>query len=166
MKQAGFSLIQLLVGVVLIAITAQIAVPGFAQLMEAQRREDAARQVASGIRSARTEAILRNQVVLVHAIDDDWSRGWRIIVDLNGKGVGDENNPVLIERAYAGKVPIAGNFRGNSYVRFNGLGVPLNSNGTLHVCEAKQPISRYQVILAATGRVRVESNKAEEKRCS
>jgi type IV fimbrial biogenesis protein FimT len=169
-KQTGFGLIQLLTGITLIAIVAQFAVPGFAQLIEAQRRDDAARQLASGMRSARTEAIMRNQVVLIHAIDDDWSLGWRIIVDHNGAGAGDESNPVLVERASSGKVPIVGNAPVKRFVRFNGLGAPLHASGgflagTLHVCDTKQSASYYQVALSKTGRVSLRSNKTENTLC-
>lgn len=163
MEQAGFGLIQLMAGVALIAIAAQLAVPGFGQLIESQRRTEVANQLTSALRSARTEAIMRNTPVLVHAIDDDWSLGWRIVLEQNGAG--GESNALLREHASNGKIPITGNFRGKSYVRFNGLGSALTSNGTLLVCETKQPISHYQILVAASGRVRVESDKAKQQPC-
>jgi type IV fimbrial biogenesis protein FimT len=170
MEQRGFGLVQLLVGMTLIAIVAQLAIPGFTPLIEAQRRDDAARQLASGIRSARTEAIMRNQVVLIHAIDDDWSLGWRMIVDHNGEGAGDESNPVLMERASSGKVTIVGNRTVKRFVRFNGLGTPLHASGgffagTLHVCDTEQSASDYQVVLSKTGRVSLRNDKAENTLC-
>ena len=165
MEQAGFGLIQLMTGVALIAIAAQLAVPGFGQLIESQRRTEVANQLTSALRSARTEAIMRNTPVLVHAINDDWSLGWRIMLEQNGGGGGGESHALLREHASNGKTPITGNFRGKSYVRFNGLGSALTSNGTLLVCETKQPISHYQILVAASGRVRVESDKAKQQPC-
>lgn len=170
MKQQGFGLVQLLIGMTLVAIFAHLAVPGFAQLVEAQRSEDAARQLANGIRTARTEAIMRNQVVLIHAIDDDWSRGWRIIVDHNGAGAGDDGNPVLVERASSGKVPIVGNYWLTRFVRFDGLGAAVNASGShragsLFICATNQAVSHHRVVLSKTGRIRIESGKAEEKLC-
>jgi type IV fimbrial biogenesis protein FimT len=163
MEQAGFGLIQLMAGVALIAVAAQLAVPGFGQLIESQRRTEVANQLTSALRSARTEAIMRNTPVLVHAIDDDWSLGWRIMLEQNGAG--GESRALLREHASNGKTPVTGNFRGKPYVRFNGLGSALTSNGTLLVCEAKQPISHYQILVAASGRVRVESDKAKQQPC-
>ncbi|MDB6050993.1 MAG: type pilus biosis protein [Pseudomonas sp.] len=156
MQQAGFGLIQLMAGVALIAVAAQLAVPGFGHMIEAQRRMEMANQLTSALRSARTEAIMRNTPVLVHAIDNDWSLGWRIML---------ENEDVLREHASDGKTLITGNFRGNAYVRFNGLGSALSSNGTLLVCDAQQPISHYRILVAASGRVRVESDKALQQPC-
>lgn len=163
MKQAGVGLIQLMAGLALIAVAAQLAVPGFGQLVESQRRTEIANQLASALRSARTEAILRNTPVLVHAIDDNWSFGWRIM--LEHKAAGGEYGEVLQEHISSGKTPITGNFRGKPYVRFNGLGSALTSNGTLLVCEIQKPISHYQIVVAASGRVRLESNKARQQTC-
>jgi len=162
MEQAGFGLIQLMAGVALIAVAAQLAVPGFGKMIESQRRAEVANQLSSALRSARTEAIMRNTPVLVHAIDNDWSLGWRIM--LEPKAANGENT-VLREHASAGKIPIIGNFRGKSYVRFNGLGAALTSNGTLLVCETKQPISHYRISVAASGRVRTDTDKVSQQPC-
>lgn len=165
MKQTGLGLVQLLVGMTLAAILAGIALPGFAQVIEAQRRSDAAQQLASAIRSARTEAILRNQWVLVQAIEGDWSRGWRIVVEGS-----DAKDPVLIERSRSGKVPIVGNLWVRQQVRFNGMGAPMSergawNSGTLSICEMDRPISHHEVVLSSTGRVRVNNGKADQPLC-
>jgi type IV fimbrial biogenesis protein FimT len=164
MKQAGFGLVQLLVAMVLIAIAASVAVPGFSQLIENQRREDAARQLASAIRSARTEAILRNKVVLVQAMENDWSRGWRIIVEHMG------SHSVLMERASSGKVPIVGNQWVRQSVRFNEMGIPMSSSGawnsgTLSICDTSEPISHHQIVLSRVGRVSVKNGNVGEPLC-
>ncbi|MGV8919213.1 MAG: GspH/FimT family pseudopilin [Pseudomonas sp.] len=165
MKQAGLGLVQLLVGITLIAILASIAVPGFAQVIATQRQADAAQQLASALRSARTEAILRNQVVWVQAIEGDWSRGWRIVVEQY-----EAEDSVLMERTSAGKVPIVGNYWVRRQVRFNGMGAPISAggawnSGTLFICEKGQPISHHQVVLSSTGRVKVDSGKTAEPLC-
>jgi type IV fimbrial biogenesis protein FimT len=164
MKQAGFGLVQLVVGMVLVVIVASLAVPGFSQLIENQRREDAARQLASAIRSARVEAILRNKVVRVQALDNDWSRGWHIVVE-NGA-----NHSVLMERASSGKVPIVGNQWVRQAVRFNEMGVPTSISGawnagTLSICDKTDPLSHHQIVLSRVGRVTVKNGKVGEPLC-
>jgi type IV fimbrial biogenesis protein FimT len=163
-KQAGVGLVQLLVGLVLIAIVASLAVPGFSQLIEKQRREQAAQQLASAIRSARAEAILRNKVVLVQALGGDWSRGWQVLVEHSG------SNSVLIERAANGKVPIVGNQWLRRQVRFNETGMPMSSGGawtagTLSICDSREAISHHQLVLSRVGRVTVRNDKASEPLC-
>ncbi len=165
MKQAGFTLVELMVALLLLGVISLVALPALGEMVDAQRRQDAAQQLASGIRTARTEAVLRNQVVTIHSIDADWSNGWRIIADKDGKGP-DEDDPVLVERAASGKARVVGNQKVQSHISFNGLGGLMGSaNGTLFVCLKDQPVSRYQVILALTGRVRIESQEQPEELC-
>ncbi|OCR21927.1 general secretion pathway protein GspH [Pseudomonas syringae] len=165
MKQAGFTLVELMVTLVLLSVISLVALPALGEMVDAQRRQDAAQRLASGIRTARTEAILRNQVVTIHSIDADWSNGWRIIADKDGKGP-DEDDPVLVERAASGKARVVGNQKVESHISFNGMGVLMGAgNGRLFVCLKDQPVSRYQVVLALTGRVRIENQEKPEELC-
>ncbi|RMM37116.1 Type IV pilus bioproteinsis protein FimT [Pseudomonas coronafaciens pv. coronafaciens] len=165
MRHAGFTLIELLIVVALVAILANIATPSFKELIDSSRGLATAQELASGIRSARVAAITRNQIVTIHAIDDDWSNGWRIILDPNGKGP-DENDTLLVERANDGKSRVAGSRKRARQMSFNGLGgLRGRTNDTLHVCAWAQPVSNYRVIVAATGRVRLEDNKKASALC-
>jgi type IV fimbrial biogenesis protein FimT len=168
--QQGFGLIQLLVGMALIAITAQLAVPGFSRLIENQRREDTAQQLASAVRSARTEAILRNTTVLIQATGGDWSDGWRTVIDVNDNGEADEQDVVLVQRALTGTVQVVGNYWLSRSVRFNSLGLPLTEGGasrggTLFICTTSTSAKPYRVVLASTGRVQIRTDRAEEALC-
>jgi type IV fimbrial biogenesis protein FimT len=166
MKHAGFTLIELLIVFALLAILANFASPPLAELVDAQRRLTAAQELASGIRSARVAAVTRNQVITIHAIDADWSNGWRIIADLDGKGP-DARDPVLVERANAARTRIVGNSKVAEYLSFDGLGgLRRAANGSLHVCIKDQPISHYRVIVNITGRVRVDNKKIPHPLCS
>jgi type IV fimbrial biogenesis protein FimT len=122
MHQKGLSLIELLAGLAIAATLLQFVGPHFKALIESVRQENAAQMLASGLRNARTEAILRNQTIVIHAVDDNWAQGWRIILDISGKGHEDADNPVLLERQESGQVTIVGNGPVKTYVRFTGLG--------------------------------------------
>ncbi|MBX8569619.1 GspH/FimT family pseudopilin [Pseudomonas cichorii] len=166
MKHAGFTLIELLIVVAIVAILANVASPPFTDLIDANRRHVAAQELASGIRSARVAAITRNQVVTLHAIEGDWSNGWRIITDTTGNGP-DDDDTLLVERAINGKTRIVGNSKIAEYISFNGLGgLRKAANGTFHVCVRDEPVSHYRVIVAITGRVRVENDKIPTDLCA
>ncbi|QJI31103.1 prepilin-type N-terminal cleavage/methylation domain-containing protein [Pseudomonas sp. ADAK18] len=170
MKQYGFTLIELLFGLILSGFLAQLAMPSFKGLLESQRRQSAAESLVGGLRYARTEAIARNRPVIIHALDDDWSLGWRVILDLSGRGHLDNSNPVLLERQDTGQVPIVGNTPVRTQIRFSGLGEPLLSAGgfragTVHVCATDQPLSVHQVVLAPTGRISLRNDKTEQALC-
>lgn len=170
MTQRGFTLIELLLGLILSGILAQLAVPSFKGLLESQQRHSAAQSLVGGLRYARSEAIARNRAVVIHALDDDWSRGWRVIVDLNGRGPLDDDNPVLLEHQDNGRVPIVGNGPVRSQVRFSGLGEPVLAGGgfragTVHVCATDQAQSLFQVVLAPSGRISLRRDKTEQALC-
>lgn len=170
MQQRGFTLIELLLGLVLSGILANMAVPAFKTLLESQQRHGAAQSLAGGLRHARAEAIARNQAVVIHALGDDWSTGWRVIVDVSGRGPLDNDNPVLLEHQDNGRVTILGNGPVKSQVRFSGLGEPVFSGGgfragTVHVCATDHGQSLYQIVLAPSGRISLRSDRAEQALC-
>lgn len=170
MTQRGFTLIELLLGLIVTSFLAQLAAPGFKGLLESQHRQSVAQSLAAGLRYARTEAIARNRAVVIHARGEDWSLGWRVILDVTGRGHLDDDNPVLLERQDSGRVPIAGNGPVASQVRFSGLGEPVFAGGgfragTVHVCDTKQAQSLYQIVLAPSGRISLRSDKTEQALC-
>lgn len=168
MRQQGFSLVELLMGLTIVGIVLHLVSPAFAALTESNHREEAAKSLVSGIRSARSEAISRNQTVVIHGINDDWGQGWRMILDLNGKGHEDSSNPLLVERRSGTQVPVFGNHYVRTSVRFSHLGEPLHGGfqaGTIHVCAKREPVSQHQVVLAPSGRVSLRSIKTVQALC-
>ena len=170
MYQRGMSLIQLVITLSIVATTAQFASPAYHMLTEQQRRQTIAEQLAGSLRKARSEALIRHQYVVVHALEGDWSKGWRMVLDVSGQGHADKNNPVLAETHNSRLIPITGNSPVKHYVRFNPLGEPLLSAGgfqagTLHVCQVKEALSHYQIVLAKSGRISLRNQMAAQALC-
>ncbi|AUG05792.1 GspH/FimT family protein [Pseudomonas sp. S09G 359] len=170
MQQRGFTLLELLLGLLLSGALAHLAVPSFKSLLESQQRQGAAQSLAGGLRYARTEAIARNRAVVIHALHEDWSQGWRVILDVSGRGYLDDDNPVLLERQDSGRVAIVGNGPVKSQVRFSGSGEPVFSGGgfragTVHVCATDREQSVYQIVLAPSGRISLRGDRAEQALC-
>jgi type IV fimbrial biogenesis protein FimT len=164
------TLIQLLAVMALITVLVQLATPTFADMSARQHRQMAAEQLAMGLRTARSEAILRHLPVVIHALEEDWSKGWRITADASGQGHQDSDNPVLVERQESGRVTVVGNQPVRDFVRFSELGAPLHASGafpagTLHVCQTNDPISHYQVVLSSSGRVSLRQGLDEQALC-
>lgn len=164
MKEKGFTVLELAITLVVIGVVVTFAAPALSELIMSQRRHDAAQQLASGIRTARTEAVLRSRPVVIRAIDQDWSKGWQIVVDPKNS----EDDVVLMERSRSGKVPIFGNRHLLRQIRFNALGAPSDNgfvSGTLFVCDEKEAVSHHTVVMANTGRVRIENEVKPEELC-
>lgn len=81
-KGAGFSLIELMVGISIIAILALIAVPSFKTVLRDIQVRNAAESAASGLQKARAEAVSRNRLVTFRlGADADGTRSsWMVSV--------------------------------------------------------------------------------------
>lgn len=171
MLEKGFGLIELLIALVIAAIAVQLVSPTLSRYSESLRSAHAAHSLASGLRNARTEALLRNQMLVIQGLNGDWSQGWRITLDLDGAGPENDHNPLLLERRAAFGVSIVGNRPVKHFVRFSSLGEPLLPSGafqagTLHICARREAVSQHQVVLSRSGRVSVRNDKAEQALCA
>jgi len=80
-SQRGFTLIELLVVVVLVGITAAIALPNFSRMIDSNQRASAANDISGLLNFARSEAIRRAGGVVVYARNaSDASRGYAVCV--------------------------------------------------------------------------------------
>jgi type IV fimbrial biogenesis protein FimT len=73
-KNAGFSLIELMVSVVVLGILASIAVPSFQTWIRNTQIRNAAESITNGLQRARAEAVSRNtNVSFVMGTDSSWA---------------------------------------------------------------------------------------------
>lgn len=85
----GFTAIEMMIVVVIIAILTAIAAPNMGRMIRNQRIKTAAFDLFASLTYARSEAVKRNQSVTVTANNAaDWTRGWTIR---------DANNAILKE---------------------------------------------------------------------
>lgn len=113
MGQQGVTLIQMMYALGLIAALTQLGLPAYSAMSVSLQREASAQNLAQALRSARSEALLRNQRVSLTAFEGDWSKGWRMSADDEG---------LLHEYRASGKVQVVGNQPLARQVHFSGLG--------------------------------------------
>lgn len=89
----GFTLIELMVTIAIVAILASLAAPSFNTLATAQALRSASSELHISLLQARSEALRTNRnvyVVPVSATDPatttDWAAGWTVFVDNNNSG--------------------------------------------------------------------------------
>lgn len=101
MRARGFTLIELMVALAVLAIVVGIGVPSYQDYVANQRVKTASQSLFMSLLLARSEAIKRNQTVTVSASDGDWEKGWvvsasgqDIRVEQSLQAVGMANSPV------------------------------------------------------------------------
>src|SRR5512140_1982139 len=94
----GFTMVELLIVVVVLAILTAVAAPNLADMIRAQRVKTASFDLFSSLSFARSEAIKRNVSVTLTP-NGGWESGWT---------VKDANNTLLRDQASLGSISITG----------------------------------------------------------
>jgi len=92
---AGFTLMELLITIAIMAVFLAVAVPSFYTVIQNNYSNSVNRDFIASLQYARSEAIKRSTSVSVCATSDssftacgtNWSLGWIVFADVNGNGV-------------------------------------------------------------------------------
>jgi type IV fimbrial biogenesis protein FimT len=103
-KKEGFSLIELMVIVSVLALLLGLGIPAFNDMVRNSRMSTAVNDLVTSLHAARGEAITRRATVILCpataagtdcAADGNLSAGWLVFVDSNGDGSLDAAEPVV-----------------------------------------------------------------------
>lgn len=111
MKPRGFTLVEMMVVIAIVAIIATLALPSYRNLIASNKVTAASEELYSALLFAKSEAIKRNQTVIVCQSDSpnstaanaacstgtDWSTGWIVFVDTNTDGAYSAANDTLLK---------------------------------------------------------------------
>jgi len=81
-RRSGFSLIELMVVMSLIAILLTVAAPGLRGFLASQAVKSTAYDLTADLLNARSEALKRSNTVTVTSVGGDWLKGWRVTATL------------------------------------------------------------------------------------
>ncbi|QIB66356.1 GspH/FimT family pseudopilin [Kineobactrum salinum] len=119
--EGGFTLVELMIGLVLLAVLLGLGIPSFQSLIANQRIRAISSDLRMTLNTARSEAVKRNRTITVTAQDGvdnlDWSKGWIVASPVAGdpsllshtQGVGAAiSGPAQVQFSPSGRVAIAG----------------------------------------------------------
>ncbi|MFT7286846.1 MAG: type IV fimbrial biogenesis protein FimT [Halieaceae bacterium] len=168
--QGGFTLLELMMVLVLVAVLFGVGAPSFQNSLQRNRFSSAYNEMFSILRVARAEAITRVRPValcpsvnLVSCSGSAWEAGALVFVD-DGAGSGTARDGQLgggeellriVDRAPQNVTVRSVNFSSTQAIVFLDDGTPLQGvDGTLTVCDARGAAVARGIVLSATGQVR------------
>jgi len=121
--QHGFTMTELLVVLIIVAILASLAAPSFSQLIRSQKIKSMATDINASLTRARSEAIKRNRnVTLSPLIAGSWHSGWQI-ADPDNAGTYIEVHPAILGLTGSGPDSVtyqsSGRIQGTTAPAFN-----------------------------------------------
>lgn len=140
-RQRGFTLVELMVTVAVMAIVLGLAVPNFEPTINASRLTGSANELVAALQTARMEAIRRNRRIAVcPSIDAEAdapncsaadASGWLVFVDADRSGAFNAGDTLLRRSVSASRVRIAGSPAAASGVVFRADGLARDTSGGL-----------------------------------
>jgi type IV fimbrial biogenesis protein FimT len=113
MRARGFTMIEVLMVVAIIAVLASITAPAMRDFIDAQVIKNPASDLYSSLVLARSEAIKRNAAVDLEPLTADWAQGWKVKAQSEATALRDQQAypGVTIAASQAGRITYGGNGR-------------------------------------------------------
>jgi type IV fimbrial biogenesis protein FimT len=130
----GFTLIELMIVLVIVAILVAVGLPSLTDFVAEQRVRTVTSDIVSEIMFARATAVEQSRRVIIEKLAVGWDQGWRIYVDVNNNGTYEAGTDTEVKR-------------------FNGFGTGTASpTGRLYTCS---PVGDFttNIIFRPDGRV-------------
>jgi type IV fimbrial biogenesis protein FimT len=161
-RQAGITLIELMVITAIAAVLLSTAIPSLGSLVQENRITGISNYLLTNLHYARHEAVFRRTYVAACPSDDlqtcsghnRWDLGWIVFVDDSRNGQPDDPERDIL-RVFQADDRMLMHSAGRTRVRFQPHGGAYGTNLTIRVCERNGRARPRAVIVSNPGRIRV-----------
>ena len=164
MKQpnSAFTLIELLISISIIAITLNLALPSFSEILDRSKVSANFQRLTQTLQSSRLKAINSNNKVTLCPIDNslicsnNWSTGYMSFVDYNGDRQYNGNDD-LLSQYYSEDEKFKLSWRAFGYknsLQWTGTGITNHQNGSFELCYDDKADKSRALFLTKAGRIR------------
>ncbi|MCF0015265.1 GspH/FimT family pseudopilin [Pseudomonas stutzeri] len=167
-RNQGFTLIELIVTLAVLAISIAVAAPVFTATLDSVRERTLLDQLLADIHFARSAAIARRRPVSICTGDEacsgeaNWSGPVFIFDDLNGNGALDDGDSPLRGSMIGNNYQWSwSNFRKQPHLTFKPDGTTHSLNGSFVLC--RRGMALKKIVINITGRVKLESPNATDR---
>ena len=160
-KSRGFTLIELMITLAVVATLCTISMPSLAALLSSSHARSAQNTLVTAINLARIAAVTRqSEVILCPSSDLDrcdaslwWQHGWIVFEDLNHDGQHQPNEPIINVTQAQKQMAIATTV-GRDHVTYRPDGSASGTNVTFTLCDRRGAKFANTVIINNAGRAR------------
>lgn len=162
-KQSGFTVIELMVVTVVLAIAGMYAIPAFDNFFKSTRMRASEGELVTALQFARSEALRRGASVTLSAVNagdnsNEWGPGMRVWFDDDGDGSYDSGEEIRVVAGFHDSIAVDGT-NGVSDVIFRPTGLTdLAATLTITVCDDRTGEIGRQISLLTTGVVATDSS--------
>ncbi len=170
--QSGFSLIELMVAIVVLAIIISMAVPSFSTVIKNNRMTTLTNQLILDLNLARSEAVKRGATVILcrsaapassgcGGSSKDWTTGWIVFASQDSNTTYDNGTDIIIKRSEVSSpgMRIMANTAADTAIAFNPDGFKASTGSSVFaLCDDRDDDGSYdeeygrQITVIGTGR--------------
>jgi len=153
MKKSGFTLVEMLVTIAILAILLGIGVPSFKNSINNSNMVSNANGMIGAFNYARIEAIKHGNAVNVSQLNADWTGGIVVWADSDANGTRSLDEELRLWPAFNGASTVSS---AQSSFTFNATG-EVNNNDVLKICDDRTGEKGMQISILISGVIISES---------